>query len=135
MLQEARIKIVARAIYTYLFFLIHRFSSSAEKQKLVVIVVFFSKLDHRQLFNGRYYDTFLGHYSMVYILGYYSSVKILFNMINKHQTLPIVYTQGWTFFFLGAQLFVRSVSLHSFFDTNNSIRTKALILIKKLRTS
>ena len=28
----------------------------------------------------------------LYILGYYSSVRIGFNMNNKHHTLPIIYT-------------------------------------------
>ena len=40
-----------------------------------------------------------------YILRNYSSVKVLFNMINKHHTLRIVFRQGWTNSFLGARLF------------------------------
>ena len=58
-LLKVRIKIVARAIYTYLFFLMYTLSSSAVKKKVVVIAVFLSKLDHRPLFNDLYYGTIL----------------------------------------------------------------------------
>ena len=73
MLQKARIKIVAHAIYTHLFFfLIHTLSSSAA----VVITVFLSKLDHRPLFNYIYCETVLE--------------RIGFNMINKrHHFCPL----------------------------------------------
>ena len=76
MLQKARIKIVAHAIYTDQIFSYHTLSSSEGKQKFVVIAFFLCKLGHRPLFNGIYYET--------------SSVKIGFNMINKRHTLPIV---------------------------------------------
>ena len=56
MLEKARTNIVARAIYTYLLFLIHAFFSAA-KQKVVKVTVFLSKLDHRQLSNYMYYVT------------------------------------------------------------------------------
>ena len=49
-------------------------SSFARKLK-VVVVVFVSKLDHRPLFNGIYYET--------------STVRIGFNVIYKCHTLPI----------------------------------------------
>ena len=39
------------------FFLLHTHFSSAAKEKLVVITVFLSKLDHRTLFNYIYYET------------------------------------------------------------------------------
>ena len=39
------------------FFLKHTLSSSEGKQKFALIAVFLSKLDHRPLFNGIYYET------------------------------------------------------------------------------
>ena len=39
------------------FFLKHTLSSSEGTQKFVVIAVFLSKLGHRPLFNGIYYET------------------------------------------------------------------------------
>ena len=59
------------------YFPVHAFSSSARKEKVVVIAVFLSKLDHRLLFNNICYQTV---------------VRIGFNMISKCRTLPIVYT-------------------------------------------
>ena len=50
---------VVHAIYTYFFFLIHAFFSSAGNKKVVVITIFLSKLDHRPLFNNIYCDTIL----------------------------------------------------------------------------
>ena len=44
MLQEACIKIMALAIYTYSFFLIHTVSTSDIKGKVVVITVFFQQV-------------------------------------------------------------------------------------------
>ena len=78
-LHQACIEIVTRAIYTYLFFLIHALSSSAGKEKVVMIAVFLSKVDHkyRPLFN---------------IFLDYSGVRNRLNMISKRQTLPVVYT-------------------------------------------
>ena len=77
-LHQACIEIVTRAIYTHLFFLIHTLSS-AGKEKVVMIAVFLSKVDHRYrpLFN---------------ILLDYSSVRNRLNVISKRQTLPVVYT-------------------------------------------
>ena len=46
--KKARIMIVAGAFYTS-FFSLHTHFSSAAKEKLVVIIVFLSKLDHRAL--------------------------------------------------------------------------------------
>ena len=46
--KKVRIMIVAGAFYTCLFFFTYTFSSAA-KEKLVVIIVFLSKLDHRGL--------------------------------------------------------------------------------------
>ena len=39
------------------FFFKHTLSSSEGKQKFALIAVFLSKLDHRPLFNGIYYET------------------------------------------------------------------------------
>ena len=47
-IDKARIMIVAGAFYTC-FFSLHTHFSSAAKEKLVVIIVFLSKLDHRAL--------------------------------------------------------------------------------------
>ena len=58
---------------------IHTLSSSAGKQKVVVIAIFLSKLDHRLLFNYIYYETILVQ-------------RLVSNMINKHHTLHILYT-------------------------------------------
>ena len=64
-----------------------------------------------------------GHCSMVsitilfqatvqcYILRYYSSVRILFNIIKKRHTLRIAYTQEWTNSFLGIRLFGYAILL------------------------
>ena len=41
------------------YFLLHTLSSHAAKEKVVVITVFLSKLDHRTLFNYIYYGTIL----------------------------------------------------------------------------
>ena len=71
MLQIYRIKIVVRAIYTYHFFAYTDTLSSGGKYKVAVIAVFLSKLYHRPLFHEDY-----------------SSVRISFNMPNKHHTLP-----------------------------------------------
>ena len=50
MLEKARVKIVARAIYTHLaIYVFFTLSSSAAKSEVVTIVVFLSKLDHRLL--------------------------------------------------------------------------------------
>ena len=58
-LQKNCIKIVARAIYTYVFFLTYAQSSSAGKQRIVVIAVFLGELDRRPLLNNTYYKTIL----------------------------------------------------------------------------
>ena len=55
MLQKTHMKIMACAIYTYLFFLIDTLSSLAGKYKVVVIAIFLSKSDHRSLFIYIYY--------------------------------------------------------------------------------
>ena len=78
MLHQACIEIVTRAIYTYLFFLIHTLSSSAGKEEVVMIAVFLKVDDrYRPLFN---------------ILLDYSSVRNHLSVISKRQTLPVVYT-------------------------------------------
>ena len=64
---------------TYFFLTRTLSSSSAGKQKVVVIAVFFSISDHIPLTVQRL------------LRGYYS-VRIGFNMINKRYILPIVYT-------------------------------------------
>ena len=74
-LQKARIKIVARAIYTYLFFLIHTLLFFCDKITSFLIAAFLSKLDHRPLFNN--------------ILWNFSRGRIDFNMNNKCHTLPL----------------------------------------------
>ena len=79
MLQEACIKIVGPAIYTYPFFLMHAVSSSDIKEKVVMIsLVFFQQVRPQTIVQW-------------YILERYSSVKIGFNMISKRHTRPIVY--------------------------------------------
>ena len=60
------------------FFLIHMFSSSAGKQKSCYC---YSPQQIRAQTTVQWY-----------ILQYFSSMWIGFNMINKHHTLPIVYT-------------------------------------------
>ena len=44
----------------------------------------------QSLFSSANYT--IDHFSIIYILRDYSSVRICFNTINKHHTLPIVYT-------------------------------------------
>ena len=82
LLQEARIKIVAHALYTNLFsifFLIHAVFSSAGKWK--------NYCDRCSTQQVRPQTTV-----QWYILQYYSSMSINFDMISKRHTLPIVYT-------------------------------------------
>ena len=45
--------------YLHLPILLHALSSSTVKEKVVVVAVFRSKLDHRPLFNYTYYETVL----------------------------------------------------------------------------
>ena len=59
MIQKAHIKIVSRAILHLPIFSYRTQSSSAAKEKVVVIAVFLSKLDHRPLFNYMYFNTIL----------------------------------------------------------------------------
>ena len=59
------------------FLLVHPFFSFVGKEKVAIIAVFLSKLDHRTL---------------LYILRDYSSAGIGFNMISKCHTLLVVYT-------------------------------------------
>ena len=49
--------IMAWGFNTYQFFISHTLSSFVAKWKVVVIAVFFSKLDHRPLFNYICYET------------------------------------------------------------------------------
>ena len=78
-LQKARIDIVVVLFTLNLFFLIHTFSSSAGKWKVVMIAVFLTKLDHHIT-------------AQWYILQDYSNVSISFNMISKWYSLCIGYT-------------------------------------------
>ena len=76
-LQKAHIKIVARAIYTCLFFFILTLSSSAWKIKSCCHRCFSQQIR-------------LQITVQLYILRGYSSVRIGFNMTNKHHKLPVV---------------------------------------------
>ena len=78
MLQKARIKLLTRVLYRLTYFFLNRQSSSAGKWKVVVIAVFLSKLDQATV--------------QLCILRDYCSVRIGYNMINKHHTLSILYT-------------------------------------------
>ena len=46
-------------LHLFVFFLIHTLSSSAEKQKVVLIAILLSKLDHKPLFNHICYKNIL----------------------------------------------------------------------------
>ena len=78
MLQKARIKLLTRVLYRLTYFFLNRQSSSAGKWKVVVNAVFLSKLDQATV--------------QLCILRDYCSVRIGYNMINKHHTLSILYT-------------------------------------------
>ena len=76
-LQKARIKIVACAIYTYQFFHLHTLFSSAAKQKSCSNRWFLEQIRPQTTIQ-------------LYILQDYSSVGIGFNMNSKRHILPML---------------------------------------------
>ena len=78
-LQKTHIKVVAGAIYTYLFFFLYIQSPLP--------------LENKKLFNLFFPQQIRAQTTLQwYILQDYSNVRIVFNMIKKRHTLPIVYT-------------------------------------------
>ena len=82
LLQKARINVVARALYTYLFFYIFPYTCC---------LIFWWKIKNccDRCFPQQIRPETTVQWN---VLRYYSSVSINFNMISKRHTLPIVYT-------------------------------------------